>query len=525
MDYVHGETLAALLGSARLVASSLAPALASAVMVGALHGLHAAHEAVNEAGQPLGLVHGDVSPRNIIVDVDGGPRVLDFGVAKIGPGAARGLSRLGTPGYMSPEKLLGDHFDRRADVFSAGAVLWEMLCLRRLFPRADKGPQRGPLTVVPPSTFNPEVSPALDAVVLRALCADKGERFPSALAFAAELERACPPAPTREVSAWVLSTRGPALARRARELERIEAVSIADRLDAGFELGRPSERPPARLPEPPLTSRPVPPPPAPEPTIIELPRVELPRPAPDEEPPTVVQPTIICALARPEEPAAAPVARAVEEAPPPRPLRPLRRLPASARAALPALALLAAMYTAAAFDGQRVTATTAASAAPPLPEVLPPPAPPPSSCVAASVAPPVSLPEMLAPIPPETTAPTVPDDVAGAPTPPPVRAPAPVAITIAGLNRRAIAAYQQREAGRALRLLSEGLRLCQRGGLQHGELAALTHLNLGIVLAGGFGQRGLAIRHFRQARSIRPDIQPSGSVLSPEITAAFAEAR
>jgi hypothetical protein len=99
-----------------------------------------------------------------------------------------------------------------------------------------------------------------------------------------------------------------------------------------------------------------------------------------------------------------------------------------------------------------------------------------------------------------------------------------VAITIAGLNRRAIAAYEQLEASRAMRLLAEGLRLCQRAGLERGELAALTHLNMGIVLAGGFKQRGLAIQQFRRARSIRPDIEPSGSVVSPEITAAFAEA-
>jgi serine/threonine-protein kinase len=534
---VHGETLAALLGSARLAAASLPPALASAVMLGALNGLHAAHEAADEAGQPLGLVHGDVSPRNIIVDVDGGPRVLDFGVAKIGPGAARGLSRLGTPGYMSPEKVLGDHFDRRADVFSAGAVLWEMLCLRRLFPRSDRGPHLEPLVVAPPSTFNPRVSSDLDAVVLRALCPDKEARFPTARAFAAELERACPPAPIRAVSAWVSSTRGPALARRARELERIETVSIVERLEAAPEAARPAEPPPA--PRAPRADRTVPPLPA------ELTVLDLRPPTPEEDPPTVVQaPDAVPPDAAPPAPAeeaetvceTRPLARVLVRAsaplptvtdaaplPPARPARPARRLPAAVRSVLPATALLAAMYLAAALDGKRVTATTPASAAAPAVPV-PSPAPvEPSSCVAASLSP---APAPSVPDVPVATTPAPPPRAAPPPRPAPSRAqqPSGVATTVAGLNRRAIAAYEQLEAGRALRLLSEGLRLCQRAGLERGELAALTHLNMGIVLAGGFKQRGLAIQQFRRARSIRPGIEPSGSVVSPEITAAFAEA-
>jgi serine/threonine-protein kinase len=530
MDYVHGETLAALLGSARLAARSMPPALVAAVMVGALQGLHAAHEAVNEAGQPLGLVHGDVSPRNIIVDVEGGPRVLDFGVAKIGPGAAQGLSRLGTPGYMSPEKLLGDHFDRRADVFSAGAVLWEMLCLRRLFPRADRGPQPEPPVVAPPSTFNPAVTPALDAVVLRALCPDKESRFPTARAFAVELERACPPASSREVSAWVTSTRGPALARRARELERIETVSIVERLEAPPQPAPRIERPPARPPEPlpaELTvldlRAPVPEDP---PTVVQAEPPDVEPPAPAEEAETVCETRpLACVIAR--APAPLPIVTGGAPPEPARPARPIRRLPPAARSLLPAVALLAAMYAAAALDGKRVTATAPASASAPAAVAVPaavaaPPAPvQPSSCVAASPAP---APAASGSDVPVTT--TVAPPLRPAPAPraqPPGRTPA-VAATIAGLNRRAIAAYEQLEASRAMRLLAEGLRLCQRAGLERGELAALTHLNMGIVLAGGFKQRGLAIQQFRRARSIRPDIEPSGSMVSPEITAAFAEA-
>jgi serine/threonine-protein kinase len=543
MEYVHGETLAALLGAARVGAAAVPPALASAIMVGVLRGLHAAHEAVNEGGLALGLVHGDVSPRNIIVDTDGAARVLDFGVAKIGSGAARGLSRLGTPGYMSPEKLEGDRFDRRADVFSAGAVLWEMLCLRRLYPRAERGPASERPPVGAPSTFNPEVSPALDAVVLRALRASQEERFPTARAFAVELERACPPAPSHVVSAWVTSMRGPALERRARELARIETVSVAELLDAGVDTAHSR----ARLPEPPTAARAVPEPLILEPTMIEPPREEekptaFIEPSGEEEKPTVVE-SVTPHAPRSEPPAPVEEAQTVceprvsgrvivrspttvapavdEPPPPPSRARPARRVPPAARSVLPAVAILGAMYSAAALDGKQTPTPIRASAAAPVasPEVRPDG---PALCVA-----PTASPEARAP------------DVLVMPTPPPpprversVRvpsatalAPARAATTIVGLNRRAIAAYEQLEASRALQLLTEGLRLCERAGLGRGDLAALTHLNMGIVLAGGFKQRGLAVQQFRRARSIRPGIQPSGSLLSPDISAAFAEAK
>jgi serine/threonine protein kinase len=534
MEYVHGETLAALLGSARLAAATLPPALAAAVMIGVLHGLHAAHEAVNESGLPLGLVHGDVSPRNIIVDGDGCARVLDFGVAKIGSGAAQGLSRLGTPGYMSPEKLEGDRFDRRADLFSAGAVLWEMLCLRRLFPRGERGSDSARAPVVPPSTFNPAVPPALDAVVLRALGASREDRFPTARAFATELERACPPAPSAAVSAWVTSTRGPALQRRSRALARIETVSMAELLDVGQQSPRPVERPPARLPEPPL-ARGLPP----EPTIVELPAAEEDRPTVVESvtpasssaqlPPAKEEAETVCeprssARLRVRSPLTLPAVDEVTAAVFP-PVRATRRLPSAARSVLPAVGLLAAMYMAAAFDGKPVSTpvrASSAAAAPALPAAAPPAQPGPPICVA---------PRLIAPTGPPDVAAAV--TVEPAPSPPPevpvARPPAPragpdAATAIVGLNRRAIAAYEQLEASRALRLLGAGLRLCQQAGLERGELAALTHLNMGIVLAGGFKQRGLAVQQFRRARAIRPGIQPSGSLVSPEITAAFAEA-
>jgi serine/threonine protein kinase len=528
MEYVHGEPLAALLASTRLQGKPLAPALAAAVMSGALEGLHAAHEAVSETGRALVLVHGDVSPRNLIVDVEGGTRVLDFGVAKIGPGAAEGLSRLGTPGYIAPEKLEGDRFDRRADVFSAGAVLWETLCLRRLFAGPDRAANAHRPAVVPPSTFNPAVSPALDAVVLRALAPRPEQRFPTARHFALELQRACAPASAHEVSAWVARTRGEALRRRARALERIETISVAELSARELAPDDPAEEPPT------VVSPPVPAPAA-LPQEAAGPLHEAPR---QEEIPTAVEETPAPPIAHPDaDPPTVcerrtPVLAAEAPAPPPPealaadarlpgnplllPAGPARR--ATLRSAAPAVALFALAWLASA-----LTAGESAPAGPASPASTPravwAPAATVATCAPRTTLPPASV-ALLSRA----------EDPAGTPAAPEAAVrPPPAAIadvtTIVALNRKAIGAYEQLEPRRALQLLSRALRLCGQAGPTRGHLAALTHLNTGVVLAGGFKQRELAVEQFRRALALRPQIELSGGLASPEIRAAFTEAR
>ncbi|MCW5833916.1 MAG: serine/threonine protein kinase, partial [Labilithrix sp.] len=109
LEYVEGESLSALIREARARGETVPSPIALAVLYGVLRGLEAAHEARNEEGQPLGIVHRDVSPQNILVGIDGIPRIIDFGVAKaLGrilvtrPGEVRGKFS-----YMAPEQLLG----------------------------------------------------------------------------------------------------------------------------------------------------------------------------------------------------------------------------------------------------------------------------------------------------------------------------------------------------------------------------------------------------------------------------------
>ncbi|HEY6459702.1 MAG TPA: serine/threonine-protein kinase, partial [Polyangiaceae bacterium] len=224
----------------------LPAAAAVRVMVDTLGGLHAAHEALDMRGQRLEIVHRDVSPQNVIVGNDGTTRLIDFGVAKARHRLTetRSGSLKGKYGYMSPEQAKAQPVDRRADLFSAGIVLWEALTGHRLFRgetefdtirRIAEGP------IVAPSTMVPGLSRELDAVVLKSLERDRERRFQSAPEFIDALEGAFFPAPARDVASIVKAYCG----------ERIEGrrTTLQGMLDGQIEplsMGRiaiPSEEP------------------------------------------------------------------------------------------------------------------------------------------------------------------------------------------------------------------------------------------------------------------------------------------
>ncbi|WP_437602495.1 serine/threonine-protein kinase [Sorangium sp. So ce590] len=227
MEYVHGESLARLLRAATRDGGAPPPRITCAVLAGALHGLHAAHEATTEDGAPLGLVHRDVSPHNLLVGEDGVARVLDFGVAKSAGRAqiTRDGQIKGKLAYMSPEQIAGEPLDRRADVYSAGVVLWETLTGERLFE--GRGEALSILRLLqagvdPPSARRPGVPPELEAITLRALARGPEDRFPTARAMALALEATGLAASTSEVGGWVSSLAGESLAQRAALIAAIE---------------------------------------------------------------------------------------------------------------------------------------------------------------------------------------------------------------------------------------------------------------------------------------------------------------
>jgi serine/threonine-protein kinase len=237
MDYVEGESFAHVVRILHARGESMPPACASALLAPVLHGLHAAHEAKNDHGEPLGLVHRDVTPQNILVGVDGVPRVLDFGVAKaLGQSHSTRDGQLkGKIAYMAPEQIEGRQIDRRTDVFAASVVLWEALAGRRLF-HGDGEAQimRLVLTepILPPSSSANGIPPALDAVVMCGLSRDPNGRFATTEQMADALEDAVAPMPSRKLAAWVQMLLGDKLAARAKLVREIESASTTG--NAGY---------------------------------------------------------------------------------------------------------------------------------------------------------------------------------------------------------------------------------------------------------------------------------------------------
>ena len=233
MEYIHGQTLALLLQGALLAGVTVPPAISGAIMSGALRGLHAAHEATDETGAPLNIVHRDVSPHNIMVGVDGVPRVLDFGIAKaVSRSQSTRQGQLkGKVAYMAPEQVGAGSVDRRADIFAAGIVLWEALTLRRLFVADDAAGIIGRVQMAPidrPSASNPRVSPGLDPVVLKALDRDVNLRFQTAQDFADAIEEALVLPSQRKVGEWVEYLGGESLAKSSARLSVIESSSFGE---------------------------------------------------------------------------------------------------------------------------------------------------------------------------------------------------------------------------------------------------------------------------------------------------------
>ena len=195
MEYLRGRNLQAVMRRLRERHDACPVAVAAFIAREVASGLAYAHELTSPDGKPLNIVHRDVSPSNIMCSPTGGVKLLDFGIAKaLGEGDEDGKEEVSFKGklsYTAPERLRQEPADARADLFSLGVVLWEMLVGKRLFrggSDVDTMTNVMDAPVAAPSSLRPEVPPELDAIVLRALARDPAARYQSAHEIADELE-------------------------------------------------------------------------------------------------------------------------------------------------------------------------------------------------------------------------------------------------------------------------------------------------------------------------------------------------
>jgi serine/threonine-protein kinase len=193
MEYVHGEDARKLLIKVREMQAQVPIDQIVAIGMAVATGLHHAHELVGPDRRPIGLVHRDVSPPNILIGYDGSVKLVDFALAKAALRSATTRTGVisGKAPYMSPELCLGKPVDRRSDIFSLGIVLYELATARRLFKGDNDFLTMAAIVegdVAPPSTYRPELPRRLDEIIMRALAKAPEARFQNAHDFQAALE-------------------------------------------------------------------------------------------------------------------------------------------------------------------------------------------------------------------------------------------------------------------------------------------------------------------------------------------------
>ncbi|MBC7397791.1 MAG: serine/threonine protein kinase [Bdellovibrionales bacterium] len=215
MEYIEGKNLRELSNKYLSAGLTMPVPVAVSVVAQTAAGLQYAHDYKNHVtGESLHIVHRDISPQNILVSYDGNVKIIDFGIAKtesVHADKTRAGCIKGKLSYLSPEQLFQQELDGRSDVFSLGAVLWELLVGRKLFHQSGQSDMEimeaiahCESVVVAPSTQNPLISPALDEIVLRALAKSRDERFETAEDFHKALDdylhAECPGYTTRKLA-------------------------------------------------------------------------------------------------------------------------------------------------------------------------------------------------------------------------------------------------------------------------------------------------------------------------------------
>lgn len=273
---------------------------------GVAMGLHHAHEQTDAQGRPLRIVHRDVSPQNVFITREGHAKLLDFGIATAVDRINQTRSGVlkGKIGYLSPEQCRARPVDRRSDVFSHAALIWEMVTGRRLFSGRNDFAVMAQILEQPiprPSSLRPDIPKALEAIIMRGLQRDPEERFPSAQAMGQALEgvardanlplgpqgasallheigvqqdREDPEATTPADDGWrtVSLQAAPSVPRKSRSRGRVGLAILATLMALG--VGGGVHWATHQAPAPPTVSSAETPPPTVDPTKPQIPRLD-----------------------------------------------------------------------------------------------------------------------------------------------------------------------------------------------------------------------------------------------------------
>lgn len=247
MEYVDGRNLGELTHRCQERGIPIPLPVAIYIVGQLLAGLEAAHALRDADGEPLGVTHRDIKPQNVFVSFSGAVKLGDFGLASLTGTTANDEGLRGTAGYLPPEVLAGRPAGRRSDLFSLGAVLFELACGRPLFDGGNliEKIEASRMAKVPaPSAINPDVSNELEAVILQALCSNPADRYASATDMRLALGPHVPSSPGMRLAVASLmraafdaelaehgASRRTQLARAGRS----RVVAVVGRADAAFE--------------------------------------------------------------------------------------------------------------------------------------------------------------------------------------------------------------------------------------------------------------------------------------------------
>lgn len=249
MEFVDGVVLTELIDKASRRGMSLPLSHCCQIAIGICAGLDYAHTRTDEAGRPLGIIHRDISPPNVMLSQEGYVKILDFGIAKARSRLQSTLPGLlkGKMGYVSPEQVDGVEIDARSDVFSVGIVLWEMLTSRRLFYGHDELSvlkMIGSGQYTSPGRYCKDLPAEFEWIVMKALALQPSDRFQSCGDMQQELEdflfRSGIPVSNRRLSRFVsrlmadLPVAQEPLPQRGRSGYEVDETSLSHEL-AGVE--------------------------------------------------------------------------------------------------------------------------------------------------------------------------------------------------------------------------------------------------------------------------------------------------